>query len=60
VQPLLLWERDKDYNSECVFVTLLVQHAIRMRHILICGQSGTSIFFPHCIINDAIFERNVL
>jgi hypothetical protein len=31
--------------SQCVFEALVVQHAMRIRHIVICGLSGSTIVF---------------
>ena len=30
---------------ECVFVALVIQQAMRMRNIVICGLPGSKIFF---------------
>ena len=42
--------------SECVFVALCIQHAMRMRHIVICGTSGCTIFF-HITLQKYEFRK---
>ena len=31
--------------SECVFVALVIQHAMHMHHVVICGLPRSTIFF---------------
>jgi len=39
---------------ECVFVALVVQHAMRMRHIVICYLTCSKNIFQHYLINGTI------
>jgi len=45
VQPLLEWKTTSITYSDCVFVALGTQNAMRMRRIVICDLSSSTILF---------------
>jgi len=44
---IVAMEKKNITNSELVFLALGIQHAMCMRHIIICGLSGSTVF---CVI----------
>jgi hypothetical protein len=43
--------------SERMFIALGNQHAMQIRHILICNLPDSTIFCLHYLMNGAIFEN---
>jgi len=57
VQPLLQWKTHKHEHIVCVLGgrgAFCIQREMRMRHIVICSLSSSTILF-HYLINGTIF-----
>jgi hypothetical protein len=47
-------------QSVCAFVASGLQHAMRMRQIIICGLPRLTVFLTHYLINGTTFEITLL
>jgi hypothetical protein len=46
--------------SECVFLALVIQHAVRMRRIVLSSVTYPAVhFFLYYLINGTIFEKKI-
>ena len=43
--------------SECVFIALVIRQPTCMRHVVICGLSGSTNIRPHYLINGTFFVK---
>jgi len=53
-------EKQKVLHILSVFVALTILHAMRMRHIVICGLPRSTVSFKHYLKNGTIFENMLL
>jgi len=50
------WKAVSNARPECVFVALDIQHAMRMRHLVIRGSFESEVFF-HIMSQTALFSE---
>jgi hypothetical protein len=61
VKPYLQWKSNKYDDILSMYCSnRYIMLAMRMLHIVICGLSLSTIFFPHYLINGMIFEKTSL
>jgi len=46
--------------SECVLVALVIQHTMRLWHIVICSLPDSAKLFSHYLINRTMFEKKII
>ena len=51
VQPLLQWKCNNFTYCERAFIASCIHQEVCMRYIVICGVSGSTIFFLHFLLN---------
>jgi hypothetical protein len=44
----------------CVCVALVIQHALRMHHIMICVLPRSTVFFLHYLTKGAFIQKNIV
>jgi len=58
MQPFLQWKAISITYSECVFVAVSIQHAMRMCHTVICGLSDSTVL-SHIISQTKGFSKKM-
>jgi hypothetical protein len=57
VKPLMQWKINMYYIFWVRICSLFNQHAMRMRHTVICDLSGSTLFFHHYLIKGVIKKK---